>query len=515
MCSKHLFYFGVGVEWSAASDDGGEMRRGPGLDAGTGASLAAELARRERELAAISAITTLTTATDPRDALAEIAGHLAAVLPECRLLAAFVGEDELSLLAVSPPGEAVRLRPPAYEGTPLGQALRERRTVRERLTDDLHPTFGAVSGWVIAPFASGERAFGALVAGPAGDPFDAGHVQVLEQVALRVAVALEHAQLHEEMRRHSQQIETLREVVESISSELDQERLLHRIVAAAVDLLHAYGGAVGLAQPGGAAVSLAALVNVPEEPGTLIPAGSGVMGLALSARGPVVAQDYGELPAPIPLEALYHLSPWLAVPIFWQGEVTGVFGVCAADPSRHFTDEDVEVLTLFAKHAAIAIENARLYEQSRELAVTEERNRLAREIHDTLAQSLTGMILQIQAVEDLLHSDTGQARAELQSLQGLARAALDEARRSVWGLRPPVLEEASLAEALERLVREEARAGGYSGRFSLSGRPRPLTPTIEAGIYRIAQEALSNVRKHAQARAVVVQLRFEAGELVL
>jgi signal transduction histidine kinase/DNA-binding NarL/FixJ family response regulator len=493
------------------------MRRGPGLDAANGANLAAELARRERELDALSAITTIaTTAADPRDVLGEIAVQLCTVLPECRLIVALFGDDELTLYRLVPAAETVRLRPPAYESSPLGEALREQRVMRTTLSAVLPDEPAAATTWVSVPCVRGERVFGAILAGTQrGERLDARHTRVLEQVALRLAVAFEHAQLHEEMRRHAQQIETLREVVESISSELDQERLLHRIVAAAVDLLRAYGGAVGLVRPGGDILSLAALVNVPEEPGTLIPAGSGVMGLALSAQGPVIAQDYGELPAPIPLEALYHLSPWLAVPIFWQGAVTGVFGICAADPSRHFSEADVEALTLFAKHAAIAIENARLYQQSRELAVTEERNRLAREIHDTLAQSLTGMILQIEAVEDLLGGDPEPARAELRSLQGLARTALEEARRSVWGLRPPVLEDASLVDALERLVREESVAGRYGGRFSVGGRPRPLTPAIEAGIYRIAQEALTNVRRHAEARAVVVLLRFEAGELAL
>jgi signal transduction histidine kinase/DNA-binding NarL/FixJ family response regulator len=325
----------------------------------------------------------------------------------------------------------------------------------------------------------------------------------------------EHARLHDDLRRHAQQIGMLREVVESISSELDLERLLQRIVAAAVDLLSAYGGAVGLAQPDGDALEIAALVNIPEDIGTLIPAGTGVMGLALASRSAEVVHEYGDLPAPIPLEALYHLAPWIAVPIFWQESITGVFGICAADPARRFSDADVELITLFAKHAGIAIENARLYQRSRELAITEERNRLAREIHDTLAQSLTGMVLQIEAVEDLLSDRPEQAREELRSLKQLARASLEEARRSVWGLRPPVLEEASLAEALERLLREESQAGAFSGRYTTAGRARPLTPAIEAGVYRIAQEALTNVRRHAQARVAVVQLRFEVGELVL
>jgi len=492
------------------------MARGPGLDAVNG-TLAAEVERRERELAALSAIAGLAgAAANPIAAFGDVAAHLEHLLPPGPFAAALLGEDDLTVAPLRPYADALRLRPPTYAGTPLDAALRERRAVHGRTSVRFHPVFPEIATWLAVPLLSGDRIFGALLAGAsAADAFDDRHVRLVEQTALHLALAIEHMRLHEDMRRHTQQIETLREVVESISSELDQERLLQRIVAAAVELLRAYGGAVGLAQPDGDAISLAALVNIPEELGTLIPAGTGVMGLAFGRRGPVVAHDYGDLPAPIPLEALYHLAPWLAVPIFWQGEITGVFGVCAADPSRRFTDEDVEVLTLFAKHAAIAIENARLYQQSRELAVTEERNRLAREIHDTLAQSLTGIVLQAQAVEDLLAGDPAQAQAELQSLQHLARAALEEARRSVWGLRPPVLEEATLAEALERLLRELCDQTGLSGRFATNGRPRPLTPTIDAGVYRIAQEALTNVRRHAHARVAVVQLRFEPGELAL
>ncbi|MGD9890033.1 MAG: GAF domain-containing protein [Dehalococcoidia bacterium] len=493
------------------------MRHGPGLEVAPSGTIAAELARRERELAALSAITAIMRgAGDPIAAFGEAAVHLRGVLPDGPLAVVIVGDDDLDVRPLYPIGEPRRVPLQSVVATPLGSALRQGRSVYERTSSPIYAAFDNAPVWLATPLTSGERVRGALLAGTIeGDRFDQSHIRVMEQAAMRIAIAMEHAGLLDEMRHHTHQIETLREVVESISSELDQERLLHRIVAAAVELLQAYGGAVGLAQPNDDALALAALVNIPEEPGTLIPAGTGVMGLALGRREPVVVTDYGDLPAPIPLEALYDLAPWLAVPIFWQGVITGVFGICAADPSRHFTDADVQVLTLFAKHAAVAIENARLYQQSRELAVTEERNRLAREIHDTLAQSLTGMVLQIEAVEDLLEQEPAQARAELKSLQQLARAALEEARRSVWGLRPPILEEASLAEALESRLQEESRSGRFSSRFTAMGRPRPLTPAIEAGIYRIAQEALTNVSRHAEATVVVVQLRFESGDLVL
>lgn len=500
---------------------GNAMRSGPRFDTEPQSSLTGEVAQRDRELAALTAIAAATSsATTADDVLGAVTAHLPDLLPGMPLAVALLRHDQIAIAPLTHGGDAVRLRPSQIEGAAIGRALRQLDASVTLPAEALRQVPGAIfadaAHWLLTPLRAGERVFGALLAGAGQDGvFSDALRRSLEQIALHIAVAIEHAQLHGEMRRHVQQIETLREIVESISSELDQERLLKRIVSAAVDLLQAYGGAVGLAQPDGGALELKALVNIPEELGAIIPAGTGVMGLALSTRGPVVADDYAELPAPIPLEALFHLAPWIAVPIFWQGQVTGVFGLCAADPSRHFTDADVESLTLFAKHAAVAIENARLYQRSRDAAVTEERNRLAREIHDTLAQSLTGMVLQIQVIEELLTGDPGQARAELASLQQLARTTLDEARRSVWGLRPPVLEEASLAEAVERLGREASGTGAFSLRFAASGRPRPLTPAIEAGIFRIAQEALANVRRHAHARVAVVELRFQSGELVL
>ena len=224
---------------------------------------------------------------------------------------------------------------------------------------------------------------------------------------------------------------------------------------AAFDVLREYGLTTLFANPGSTEISL--LADLPDDLRFVLGLHeSSVVGMAtgwaLGRREPVVVTDYGDLPAPIPLEALYDLAPWLAVPIFWQGVITGVFGICAADPSRRFTDADVQVLTLFAKHAAVAIENARLYQQSRELAVTEERNRLAREIHDTLLQSLAAIGVELETIATELDPVHSPAREGLRRLRRQVGHCLREARESILELRRDSMKPRALVDSLRELA---------------------------------------------------------------
>ncbi|HEY8602040.1 MAG TPA: sensor histidine kinase, partial [Thermomicrobiales bacterium] len=173
------------------------------------------------------------------------------------------------------------------------------------------------------------------------------------------------------------------------------------------------------------------------------------------------------------------------------------------------------IMTLFAQQGAVAIENARLHEQGRVLAVAEERNRMAREIHDTLAQGFTGIILQLQVAESLLDGEEPAARERLSRAQELARSSLREARRSVWNLRPSSLQGRSLAEALAAHLSEWGEHTGITARFFVEGAPRPLAPETEETLLRVAQEALNNTYKHAAARRVEVTLSIEPASVRL
>jgi DNA-binding NarL/FixJ family response regulator/signal transduction histidine kinase len=305
------------------------------------------------------------------------------------------------------------------------------------------------------------------------------------------------------------QLDALREVVESISSELDLRALLKRVVANAVSLLDAYAGAISLVGDDlDAPRRLVVTHNLDAEGLDTrgIPSRAGLMGEVIARRGPIIVASYDDLAQPLPDTAFHRLAPWIAVPIWWQGEIIGTFGVAANDPGRHFGQREIELLGLLAKHAAVAIENARLYAASRDLGMAEERNRLAREIHDTLAQSLLTLTFQLRAARGSIATDPRRAESELLAAEANARSALEEARRSVWNLGPAALETGSLIEALQGET--DPGRSGMPCRLVVSGAPRPLTANVQLTLLRVAQEALANARKHAHCSRAEVHLEF-------
>jgi two-component system NarL family sensor kinase len=197
-----------------------------------------------------------------------------------------------------------------------------------------------------------------------------------------------------------------------------------------------------------------------------------------------------------------------SIPLNAQDKQLGVLNVASTDWGD-LSDEDLQLLYLVGDLVAIAIQRARLFDNSVELGAVKERNRLAREIHDTLAQGLTAITLQLETADALLESDGNTPRAQqaLRQALELARNNLEEARRSVLDLRAAPLEGRTLAGALAVLVKEwAARRKKVSVELDTADANRPLPVRIEVGLYRIAQEALTNIGRYAQARNVTVQL---------
>jgi len=157
--------------------------------------------------------------------------------------------------------------------------------------------------------------------------------------------------------------------------------------------------------------------------------------------------------------------------------------------------------------ARVEAQTAQLLDQERQAATLAERARLAREIHDTLAQGLTGIVVQLGAAQRALTLQTAAAEQHIQLAQLLAREALSEARRSVWNLRAPALERGDLSDALQSLA---SRPIGpeTSASFEQRGQPWPLPPAVEAALLRVAQEALVNVAKHAGATQARLTLEY-------
>ena len=200
------------------------------------------------------------------------------------------------------------------------------------------------------------------------------------------------------------------------------------------------------------------------------------------------------------------LKDFLGVPIRDGDETLGIIFLANKRTGGRggFTGDDEELLTLFAAHAAIALTNARLYERNRELTLIEERTRLARELHDAVAQKLFS--LRLTAAAALAAPDPGP---ELERVQTLAKEAFAELRSVIFELRPAELAGDGLAESLRKHVQVLDRVWGADGRRTsvrFEGEEIALLPEAEAVVLRVAQEALYNALRHGDPREVIARL---------
>lgn len=329
-------------------------------------------------------------------------------------------------------------------------------------------------------------------------------------------------------RTRNRDLRILNTIAEALNSAPDVRQALERALTLVADLLGLETGWVWLIDPGTGRYYNAAAHNLPpflREPvrmtgkqcwcieafqtGRLAPKNISVLGCSRlrEAALPLSMADDEDT-------ATRGLRAHASIPLYFRDKPLGIMNV-AAPAWREWSEDDLRLLSTIAYQAGIAVERARLAEEETRLARAEERTRLAREIHDTLAQSLTGIALQIEAALNELESDPPRARERLDSALALTRESLDEARRSVSNLRAALLDGKPLTDALAALARRFTSETGIRVSFRAAGDTR-LTAVQEAELYRIAQEALSNIRRHAAgATEITVSLKADAGTLRL
>jgi signal transduction histidine kinase len=204
----------------------------------------------------------------------------------------------------------------------------------------------------------------------------------------------------------------------------------------------------------------------------------------------------------------------LSVPMRTRQRVVGAISIHNKRHASGFTDRDAELATLFAQQAAVAIENARLYDEVRGKAALEERQRLARELHDSVSQALFGIALNASTASELFETRPAEVPGLLKDVLGLAEAALAELQALIFELRPESLEREGLVGALEKQTAAVQARHGLQVRLEVDGEPDLPQPAKEA-LYRVAQEALHNAAKHARARTVTVVLEVGQAEVRL
>ncbi|MBN1135054.1 MAG: GAF domain-containing protein [Anaerolineae bacterium] len=205
-------------------------------------------------------------------------------------------------------------------------------------------------------------------------------------------------------------------------------------------------------------------------------------------------------------ELLYgRVRSWIGIPLAIQDRVVGLVELHFASPI-HPDPRQVNLAQAFASQAAVAMENTRLYRQAQSLAATEERQRLARDLHDAVSQTLFSASLIAEVLPRLWERSPAEGQRSLAELHQLTRGALAEMRTLLLELRPAALLEANLAELLRQLVEATASRSRLPIE-QLMDKPPSLPPDVQVNLYRIAQEALSNIAKHSGASHATVSLR--------
>ena len=320
------------------------------------------------------------------------------------------------------------------------------------------------------------------------------------------------ASITAELQRRNREFAILKSIAEALNREVDLDRALQVALAQVVELFDLHTGWIWLMRDAdaGGEPYLAVAQNLPpalaENPRRMEGScycldtfRSGDLNGAANVNIITCTRLKGLIDGTAGLRS--HAS----VPLYAQGKRLGVLNVVSSD-WRELSAEDLRLLYTVGDLVGIAIERARLFAASTQIGALEERNRLAREIHDTLVQGLTGIIWQIETADALLESaNVDRGRIALQQALALTRSNLEEARRSVLDLRPAPLEGRSLDQALLVLTHELQAKSLLKIDFEAVG-SRPLAARLEAGLYRITQEALTNVVRHAQARHAAVRL---------
>ncbi|MET7401222.1 GAF domain-containing sensor histidine kinase [Dactylosporangium sp. NPDC005572] len=311
----------------------------------------------------------------------------------------------------------------------------------------------------------------------------------------------------------------LREVsaaVLAVTAHLSVREVLQTIVSAARRLLDAQYAALGIPDGNGSFREFLAdgLTAAQWRAIGPIPRQHGLLGAMLSDPSPVRSADIRTHPRFEGWPAAHpEMVDFLGMPIVDGDEILGELFL-ANKRSGRFEADDEELLKLLAGHAAIAIVNARLYERSRELSIVEERQRIARELHDAVTQKLFSLRLTAEAAAALVERDPARAVAELDTVRRLAADATAELKSIVVGLRPVDLAGDGLAAALARQAELLDRVHEAKVTFAGDGVPR-LPAAREEAAYRVAQEALHNALRHGAPSRVAIELRRAGPGVVL
>ncbi len=328
-------------------------------------------------------------------------------------------------------------------------------------------------------------------------------------LAQRAERAIENARLFDAEQRRAEQFRVIGDVAHDITSLRTVDELLAETARLIRQAFHYYHVGFGLIEGDEVVYHSGAGVLADDPRFQFVPprlhvGKEGITGWVAATGEPFLVPDVRREPRYIKMEGSQTLSE-LIVPIKVKDQVIGVLDA-QSERIRAFDDTDLAVLQSLALQAGAAIENARLYEQAQQVAVMEERNRLARDLHDAVTQTLFSATLIADAVPGSWEKDPEEGRKLLRELRQLSRGALAEMRTLLLELRPATLTDSDLAALIRQLGEVAAGRAGVPVNVEASLDCK-LPPEVHVALYRIAQEALNNVVKHSRASQVNVSLQ--------
>ncbi|HEY0258358.1 MAG TPA: response regulator [Lacisediminihabitans sp.] len=314
-------------------------------------------------------------------------------------------------------------------------------------------------------------------------------------------------------------VDTLAAMAGDLAGQFWLEPLLERILHHSMELLGCDSGSICTVDEVAGTYRKEVDLGVGCQSGRTFPLDEGVTGEVVRQRRPVTFDEYSEVPGchiPLPERSLLHGV--IGVPIRWNGSIIGTCVVFSREPGRRFSTSEIALLELFATHAGIAITNARLHaladERTRDAAVMAERERMLRDVHDTVGRALAGVLLHLEDADRGL--DRGSpAHTAVDEARASARAGLTETRRTVLGLGPQLLDGHSLGEAVSLELAWVESMTAIATHLVAIGEPVPIDPDRSRQLFRITQEALTNVIEHAGARTVRVGLVYGADSVAV
>lgn len=339
------------------------------------------------------------------------------------------------------------------------------------------------------------------------------------ELAVRaLELALDAAWARASVAGHLARLEALDEASRAIAGELALERVLQLIVDRVRDLVEARYAALGIVDESGAIERFITSGISPAERARIgaLPRGRGLLGVIIregrSLRIPDIRSDPRSAGVPP-----HHpvMTSFLGVPVKVKGRPIGNLYLTDKIGAPEFSEADQRLVEMFALHAGIAIENARLHDRVRRLAIMDERERIGKDLHDGIIQSLYAVGLSLEDVPELMADDPAEAAARVDRAIESLNLTIRDIRNFIFGLRPELLEQADLAASIAALADEFRLNTLIDVELDLEATPAGIPAEARIQLLQIAREALSNIARHAKASRASVSVAVEGGVLAL